>query len=69
MTTTYAKVETLPDGGQVITVWDVSSDLKTRIIDAVMGEPSSTNLLGLEQVVRAREGVGTFGSIPGGLPA
>ena len=69
MTTMYAKVENLPDGGQQITVWEVSGEIKERFIDSFLGEPSSTNLLDVEQVVRARDGVGTFASVPGGLPA
>ena len=67
MTTTYAKVEVLPDGGQEITVWTVEGELRPRLLDAVLGPPSSVNILGIEQVVSAREGVGTFASIPGGL--
>lgn len=67
MTTVYAKVETLPDGGQKITVWH-PSELRGNLVDFALGNPDSVNLLDLEQVVKARDGVGTFASVPGGLP-
>jgi hypothetical protein len=66
MTTMYAKVETLADGGQKITVWQ-PTELRATWVDIALGVPDSVNLLDLEQVVNARDGVGTFASVPGGL--
>lgn len=65
----YAKVETLADGGQQITCWDVTDVLLPALVDAVLGTPDSTNLLSLEQVVNSRDAIGTFASLPGGLDA
>lgn len=67
--TMYAKVETLPDGGQKITCWDVTDALLPALVDAVLGAPDSTNLLSLEQVVSSRDAIGTFASVPGRLDA
>lgn len=63
----YAKVETLPDGGQQITIWEVEDVLMPALVDAVLGTPSNVNLLSLEQVVNSRDAIGTFASVPGGL--
>jgi hypothetical protein len=61
----YAKVRTLPDGGQELTIWE--GVLQEADIDQSLGTPSHVVLLSLGQVVNSRDAVGTFVSVPGGL--
>ena len=59
----YAKVVTLPDGGQEITIWEVTDELNEAFLLEFLGEPKAVNLLTLEQVVNSRDAVGAFPSL------
>jgi len=56
----YAKVVTLPDGGQQITVWEVTDEINEAFLREFLGEPKAISLLTLEQVVSSRDAVGAF---------